>query len=393
MDERSRRDGSVPSPSILRIPGGCTPCSLRRDLHERRRGCELEPNGPAVPIALSRMAVSPSRLSALYAFDFDDATRNARVFSSRDRGLHWTPTAFNSPDGPNTLVVDPTIASTVYAGTERGLYKSTDSGASWENLKLRENTTRRVFQILFPPRQPSTVYVVDADYSYYPEYTVDKSTDGGRTWRTVATGPFGTGPTDLAIDPFDPSHLYAAGCPAFSRSTDAGETWTQAPSPPSNNCASSLVADPVRPGYLYTGFWGGGVWRSRDGGNTWQPFGEGIFGFAVRLAIDPAGLFLHASTSRGVFDIRLAETRATSCDPGTRATLSPRRPIRSEREDRRFCGPGSPAGRPLRVLPPSGSGYHRSGDLRQDGRPPDGFEPSVLVLPHQRARISATRSR
>ncbi|HEX9148889.1 MAG TPA: hypothetical protein VF958_06980, partial [Thermoanaerobaculia bacterium] len=143
-----------------------------------------------------------------------------------------------------------------------------------------------------------------------------KSTDGGRTWRTIVTGPFGTGPTNLAIDPFDPSRLYAAGCPAFSRSTDAGETWTQAAAPPSNNCASTLVADPVRPGYLYTGFWGGGVWRSRDGGNTWQPFGEGISGFAVRLAIDPAGLFLHASTSRGVFDIRLAETRATSCDPG-----------------------------------------------------------------------------
>lgn len=262
------------------------------------------------------MAVSPSRLSALYAFDYDEATASYRVISSRDGGLRWSPTAFNSPDGANTLVVDPTIASTVYAGTERGLYKSTDSGASWENLKLREDTTRRIFQVLFPPRQPSTVYVVDADYSYYPESSVDKSTDGGRTWRTVVTGAVGTGPTALAIDPFDPSRLYAAGCPAFSRSTDAGETWTQAAAPHSNNCASSLVADPVRPGYLYTGFWGGGVWRSRDGGNTWQPFGEGILGYAVRLAIDPAGLFLHASTGRGVFDIQLGEIRPTTCEPG-----------------------------------------------------------------------------
>jgi hypothetical protein len=56
--------------------------------------------------------------------------------------------------------------------------------------------------------------------------------------------------------------------------------------------------------------------RSRDGGNTWEPFGEGMLGYGVRLAIDAAGLFLHASTSQGVFDIRLAETPPTTCDPG-----------------------------------------------------------------------------
>jgi hypothetical protein len=56
--------------------------------------------------------------------------------------------------------------------------------------------------------------------------------------------------------------------------------------------------------------------RSRDGGNTWEQAANGILGNVAHLAIDPAGLFLHAATSRGVFDLKLAEPQVSPCEAG-----------------------------------------------------------------------------
>lgn len=253
-----------------------------------------------LPFHTSSLAVSPSRLGALYALDL------TRLFRSNDNGIGWSATAFRGTDPAGTVAVDPRRSSTVYAGTYSSLSRSTDGGASWENLKFREGEARQIYQILFPPRDPSTVYVLDADYSYYPQYTVDKTTDGGATWNTIAHGF-----TRVAIDPFDSSTLYAtADCQTFHRSTDAGATWTSWPS----NACSIVIADPVRQGHLYAGALNGGVTRSRDGGNTWERIGPQTMGFVAELAIDPAGLFLHAATYQGVFDVRLGEASISACE-------------------------------------------------------------------------------
>ena len=263
-----------------------------------------------LPFHPSVVAVSPSRLGALYAFG-SEGVPSARLFRTGNDGIEWSATGFRSDDGghPRTVAVDPRKSSTVYAGTDRRLSRSTDGGASWENLRLREGEMRQIYDILFPPRDPSTVYVLDADYSYYPQFTVDKSTDGGATWRTIAHDI-----SAVAIDPFDSSTLYgiANSCQYFLRSTDGGATWR---SWPANTCAS-LIADPVRRGHLYAGTRTGGVTRSRDGGSTWERIGSQTMEWVSDLAVDPAGLFLHAATYRGVFDLPLGETSISSCEAG-----------------------------------------------------------------------------
>jgi photosystem II stability/assembly factor-like uncharacterized protein len=264
-----------------------------------------------LPFHPSSVAVSPSRLGTLYAFDQGASGRspNTRLFRSSDNGIGWSPTDFQRRDSARTVAVDPRKSSTVYAGTFSGLSRSTDGGASWENLKLREAESRQIYDILFPPRDPSTVYVLDADYSYYPQFTVDKSTDGGATWRTIAQDI-----SAVAIDPFDPSTLYgiANSCQYSLKSTDGGSTWR---SWPSNACAA-LIADPVRRGHLYAGTRTGGVTRSRDGGNTWERIGSQTMQWVSDLAIDPAGLFLHAATYQGVFDLPIGETSISPCEAG-----------------------------------------------------------------------------
>ncbi len=154
------------------------------------------------------------------------------------------------------------------AGGDRGLYKTTDGGASWNRvLEISENTG--VTDLLLDPRDPDVLYA--AAYQRRrrvwtlinggPESGIHKSTDGGATWRELTNGlPEGDlGRIGLAISPVDPDLLYAIVEAAgenggFFRSTDAGGNWEKR----SDYVSSSpqyyqeIVPDPKNPDRVYS---------------------------------------------------------------------------------------------------------------------------------------------
>src|SRR5262245_23011696 len=106
--------------------------------------------------------------------------------------------------GIECLAIDPQNPETLYAGTQTGLFKSTNGGASWDKI----NSALSVFSIAINPRTPGTLYV--------SSYGGFKSIDGGATWTPVSSGLPGLGSslplvdvTALAIDPQNPETLYA----------------------------------------------------------------------------------------------------------------------------------------------------------------------------------------
>ncbi|MCS7020034.1 MAG: glycosyl hydrolase [Cytophagales bacterium] len=127
-----------------------------------------------------------------------------------------------------------------YAGT--GIYKSADGGKTWEHLGLEE--THHIGRIVLHPTDPNTIWVAATGhlYSPNPERGVFKSTDGGKTWQKTLFVDNNTGAIDLVIDPTNPQVLYAAmwersrqawnfkgsgkGSGIY-KSTDGGNTWTQ----------------------------------------------------------------------------------------------------------------------------------------------------------------------
>lgn len=156
---------------------------------------------------------------------------------------------------------------TSYAGT--GVFKSTDSGQTWQHMGLEG--THRIGRVLIDPQDVNTVYVaaIGALYSSNPERGVFKTTNGGKSWQHVLNFGENIGAIDLAMDPRDPKILYATtwnrsrrawdflesgeGSGVF-KSINAGKSWTRlsAGLPSGNTLGRAGIAiAPSKPNILY----------------------------------------------------------------------------------------------------------------------------------------------
>ncbi len=123
-----------------------------------------------------------------------------------------------------------------------GIYKSTDGGKTFTNVGLKE--TQTIARVVIDPKDPNTVYVAALGHLFgaNKERGIYKTTDGGKTWNNIKFIDEDTGFTDLVIDPNDPKTLYAASYQrrrvpwgynggglgsALWKTTDAGKNWTK----------------------------------------------------------------------------------------------------------------------------------------------------------------------
>jgi photosystem II stability/assembly factor-like uncharacterized protein len=198
------------------------------------------------------------------------------------------------------IAIDPTDDNTVWVGTGEanprndvtygdGVYKSTNGGDKWTNVGLK--TTRYISKIIVDPRNHNHVIVgavgdVFADSQDRGVYVTD---DGGKTWKqTLFVGPE-SGVSDMAMNPQNPSVLYA-GIWKFQRrpwttvsggdqdglykSTDGGATWTQLTGhglPTSQMGRIAVAVAPSKPARVYAMIESkdGVLWRSDDAGENW----------------------------------------------------------------------------------------------------------------------------
>jgi photosystem II stability/assembly factor-like uncharacterized protein len=197
-----------------------------------------------------------------------------------------------APSDPNVLYLgmgEACIRGNVSFGD--GVYRSTDGGRSWRSLGLTD--TRHIARVRVHPRDADIVYVAALGHAFgpNPERGVYRSTDGGKSWRQVLAVSENTGAVDLAMDPFDPLVLYAAMYTArrtpwsFSsggpesglyRSRDGGESWERLGAE-RGLPAGVLGRIGVAPsGALRGRVWAmveaeaGGLYRSDDGGESWR---------------------------------------------------------------------------------------------------------------------------
>ncbi len=198
------------------------------------------------------------------------------VYKSLDGGESFTNMGLGTSEHIGKIVLDPRDSDVVWVasqgplwsgGGERGLYKSSDSGTTWQRV-LHISDDTGVSDVVLDPRDPDTVYAASfqrrrrqwALVAGGLESAIHKSTDGGATWRTLERGlPDGPlGRIGLAISPSQPDVLYATipGLPetqGFFRSENRGESWSKmsdwvAVDP---QYYQELVPDPHRFGRVY----------------------------------------------------------------------------------------------------------------------------------------------
>jgi uncharacterized repeat protein (TIGR02543 family) len=173
-----------------------------------------------------------------------------------------------------------------------------------------------VLSLAINPLTPATLYAGTDDGIF-------RSTDGGDHWS--ATGLTGQGGVrSLAINPATPTTLYAGtnGGGVF-RSTDGGDHWSATGL---NGMVLSLAINPLTPVTLYAGTWGGGVFRSTDGGANWAAVNTGLTRTNVlSLSIKPlTPATLYAGTDDGVFQYDVVSSYAltTTASPSSGGTIT-----------------------------------------------------------------------
>ncbi|RMD86519.1 MAG: glycosyl hydrolase [Calditrichaeota bacterium] len=226
------------------------------------------------------------------------------VWKTEDGGLTW----FNISDSlfqtgsvgaiavaesdPNVIYVgmgEACIRGNVSPGD--GVYKSEDGGKTWKHLGLAE--TQTIARIRIHPENPDLVYVAALGHVFgpNPERGVFRSKDGGKTWEKVLYKNDRTGAIDLAMDPNNPRVLYAALWEAYRtpwslnsggpgsglyKSTDGGDTWEELTDnkgmPKGIKGRIGVTVSPAQPDRVWAIIEAehGGVFRSDDGGKTWR---------------------------------------------------------------------------------------------------------------------------
>jgi photosystem II stability/assembly factor-like uncharacterized protein len=208
--------------------------------------------------------------------------------------------------GAQSMVIDPQNPSTVYAATSVGVFKSQDGGASWSNAGLNGFYVAGLF---IDPQTPTTLSAWtpgSSDEDNVPT-NIFKTTDGGATWSKTDSAFPANCCFDVLFDPQGSGRMYAlAGSPMrdLFKSTDGGATWELQTGLPNKLYFAALAIDPQNPSTLYAGAIGADsaghavvtVFKSTDGGAGWNEANSGMpgggmgadgFAFWSAFAIDP----------------------------------------------------------------------------------------------------------
>jgi photosystem II stability/assembly factor-like uncharacterized protein len=289
---------------------------------ETFKGLKFRSIGPAVTSGrVSDIAVDPRNRSRYFV-----AAASGGVWKTINAGTTWEPVFDNeSSYSIGCVVIDPNNPAVIWVGTGEnnsqrsvgygdGVYRSEDGGEIWENMGLK--ASEHIGKIAIDPRNSSVVYVAAQGPLWGPggDRGLYKTTDAGKTWNLLLKISENTGVSDLIMDPRAPDVLYAAayqrrrhvwtlidGGPecAIHKSTDGGATWKKLSRglPEGDAGRIGLAISPVNPDIVYAIIElpnaKGGVYRSTDRGGSWEKRGDYVPGspqYYNRIYCDPANV-------------------------------------------------------------------------------------------------------
>jgi photosystem II stability/assembly factor-like uncharacterized protein len=271
----------------------------REALAQAVSGLTLRSIGPAVMGGrIADIAVHPTRRSTWYV-----AAGSGGLWKTTNAGINWQPVFDEQPSySIGAVTLDPGNADVAWVGTGEnvsgrhvgwgdGVYRSRDGGRSWHRVGLEQS--QHIGKILVDPRDGDVVFVAAEGplWSSGGQRGLYKTTDGGETWNLALEIDENTGVTDVEFDPSNPDVLYAAayqrrrhiwsllaGGPesGIYKSTDAGESWRRIDVglPQGDMGKIGLAVTPADPDVVYATIEANdeerGFYRSLDKGESWE---------------------------------------------------------------------------------------------------------------------------
>src|SRR5581483_366958 len=203
---------------------------------------------------------------------------------SKDRVGVWQPSTGPYGGPAYAVAVAPSAPDVIYAGTERGVFRSADAGRTWTSAGL---TGPAVSSVAYPPSLPGVTSLVVDPHSPRTVFAgrngiwqggatyqrpIYRSSDGGRTWHALAVEGH-----PVAISSTTPATVYAAtggpgpqGVSRLVRSSDGGRRWRSADTGLPHTYLWSLAFDPARRTSVYAALGADGLYASGNGGGLWH---------------------------------------------------------------------------------------------------------------------------
>lgn len=304
------------------------------------RGLTYESRSNGLPLTedftIRHIEVAPGNSNKVFVMgEFDTgvwgegfARTRGFVFSSSDGGANWSPlggSSFPFPSLTRWLWIDPvdpdvmlvttgifdresdTPDSNYDSGPGTGVYRTTDGGETWapSNTGMDPGSSLFVGGFDKHPAQPGTLMVATGNNTDWlvkgVRGAVYRSSDGGINWSNLTPPPPYPGEyesfTAVAYAPSNGNIVYVGSASAIYRSSNGGNSWTRhggpdgAPwGPPGvrSGVPIDMVVSPSDPNTLYVNNYGGGVFRSSNGGVNWQVWSEGYTGADInQVAVRP----------------------------------------------------------------------------------------------------------
>ena len=295
---------------------------------------------------IADIAIHPNNENVWYV-----AVGSGGVWMTENAGTTWKPIFDSKPTySTGSITIDPSNPSIIWVGSGEnvggrhvgygdGVYRSSDGGKSWKNMGLKNS--EHISEIIVHPDDSNVVYVASQGplWSSGGDRGLYKTTDGGKSWNKILGGSKWTGVTDIMMDSRHSNIIYAAtwdrhrtvaaymgGGPGsgIHRSDDNGKTWKKLTNgiPRSNLGKIGIAMSYQDPDVVYaaieTDRTKGGIYRSEDRGESWKKLTNGIprsnlgkIGIAMSYQ-DPDVVYAAIETDRTKGGIYRSEDRGES---------------------------------------------------------------------------------
>jgi uncharacterized repeat protein (TIGR01451 family) len=265
------------------------------------------PSSGLTNLNILTLAVDPTNSAIVYA-----GTAGSGLFKSTNGGQAWTRLSGLPVGNVESLAVDPKTPTMLYVGSAaKGVFKSTDGGTTWTAINTGlapagTVTFPQIMALVVDPNNDLIVYAGDIEGLF-------KTVDGGANWTSLSTGfppGFGTNVQAIAIDPA--SNVYVGTVQGMFKSTNGGASFTAinnglvVPGTTTTLDIRSIAIDSIAPLNVYViTFNGVGVFKSADGGNSWNAVNSGLTDDRTRAIVaDPtvSGTLYVGTIRTGVFE-------------------------------------------------------------------------------------------
>ena len=258
----------------------------------------------------AKVSLGVGESGSAYAYVFAPSNDQVR-YAAFDSGLYrtinggglWTQVGSSIISAtPFSIAIHPTNPNIVMAGTwGGGLYRTPDGGNNWVNVSSGSSLSETsFFSVAFSPSSPNTVYAG----SYLWVYV---SFDTGASWGNADTSFPSCYVEGLTVHPSQPQTvLIGPNCYPYGgvyKRTTNGASFVLKPVGMDDTIVLDIKQDPSNANVLYAGTWGAGVFRSDDGGSTWNSKYGYPYIYSIEATQGPTSTILYAGTfyaDRGV---------------------------------------------------------------------------------------------